>query len=169
MYAQITLDGFAKDSQNSARVILGARSVFIGVKQLLGKLFAHTLAFCIAVPFALVVIYLKRRISKRFPSNIDIDSTNYTNIRKSYDISSELLRDLRPIKDFDVSSFPLALRLMLRQIKSLVSKIEINNHKLAKALAKLDKMPSQKSLQLFQQIKEADLWANRPKVYQYRL
>lgn len=169
MYASIPLQDFTQDTQNSARVILGLRSVFVGIKQLLGSFIAYLTAYLVAIPFILLIRYLRYRIEKAVPKNIKIDSSNYANIREGLEKSTAIVEQLRPLVNLNNSHLPFIVRFLLNQIKKVVETMDKINHKIFMALSQLNDIPCQTQPSLFECVTESELWTNRPKVYQYRV
>lgn len=169
MYIPVPLNDFTSVVRNSAQVISGSLSVFTGIKRLLGEFTAYLLVYILAIPFVLFIRYLRILVKNNFPSHLKVDSSNYSYVRISYDKSNTVLKQLQPIKNINTSCLPFAGRLVLNQIQKLVGVMEERNTSIAASLSHLDNIAGEIKPHTFTQIKESDLWVDRPKVYQYRV
>lgn len=169
MYAPISLNDFAQDSQHSARVVIGLKNMFVGIKHFLGNFAAYTIAYIALVPVIILFKYLRYRIQKTIPKTIKIDEKNYSGIRDTFDKSTAIVKVLQPLYNINMRNIPWVIRIILRQIQKLVQTLEVANDRMLFALTKLDNVPSNDSPKYFEQIKEQELWNQRPKNYQYRV
>lgn len=168
MDAALSLDKLSNDSKISAQLIFSARNFFIGIKQISGSFIAYLLAIIVSVPFILLLKYLRYRLNKKFNSNLQIDQSTYLNIRNNYDLSSKIISKFKPLLKISTSNLNIVIKLIFPSIKKLIIVIDKNNQLMENALLKLDQLDNNKPL-LFNHIKEADLWSNRIKTYEYRM
>lgn len=169
MYAQLPLYDFNNDSQASARIILGGRNIFIGIRQMLGDFLAVLTASLFALPFILIIKYLRFRLKKRFPVHLQIDSSNYVYIRETFDDITSVMNQFKLVQNISTTQLPLIMKIIVNQVNQLVATVETCQKHMEQALSQLDDIPTKSKPKVFELVKESELWANRPHVYQYRV
>jgi len=168
MYAPISLDDFTQDSNMSARIMLGAQKRFLKKQQASDKIIIAPSFYLAVIPIVLLLIYFRRRLNRNFPKTLQIDSANYHQVRSAFDQLNFTVHQLQQIKNINLQQLPWIIRIILNQMRKLVGTLETSKDRIHNALTLLDEDFGHFSPPIFSQIKEADLWADRPVAYPYR-
>lgn len=168
MYAPVSLNDFTQDSHASARIMLDTQKRFLKQQQASDRIIVAPSVYLAAIPIILLLTYFRRRLNRSFPKAIQIDASNYQQVRSSYDQLNFTVHQLQQIKGIHLQGIPWVIRIILKQMLQLVGTLEACNDRIHNALALLDKDYGHVSPPIFSQIKEADLWADRPVAYPYR-
>jgi len=168
MYAPISLDDFTQDSNMSARIMLGAQKRFLKKQQASDKIIIAPSFYLAVIPIVLLLIYFRRRLNRNFPKTLQIDSANYHQVRSAFDQLNFTVHQLQQIKNINPQQLPWIIRIILNQMRKLVGTLETSKDRIHNALTLLDEDFGHVSPPIFSQIKEADLWADRPVAYPYR-
>lgn len=138
MYAPISLNDFSHDSQNSARLILGFRDTYVGIKELLGKFTASCMAYLFAIPIILITRYLRYRIEHSVPKYLEFDikdENDYARFRKGLDESISMVAQLKPILSIDASDAPFIVSILVKQIQKVIVAMDNVIDRIAQALS----------------------------------
>ncbi len=168
MKTELYLTDFVSDSQYSTDIIVGARGLLIGIKQMLGNIALNIVLAMVFVPSALLLRYMCNRLAAKMPVSLDIeDAQDYVLIRSSYDKLSLYLSLLRQIQALDRTNIPFMLHFAVKEMDKMIGIIARFSLILKQTIADLEQTNSKNSL--FQQIPEADIWNARVPAYDYRL
>lgn len=177
--SNINHQDIATQSSDISDVLVRMSDLYKKLLKLPGKVFAYAL-IVILLPFVLLYIMavielFYRKIKRRLNAvEIKIDSVQkYKDIRESFDDIQRTLENLAKLKkDKELIELKISLPLILiflypiiARITRILSLLKPYNLKLKIALDKFDNN-SQKG-NLFQSVKEEELWGNRNKQYEY--
>lgn len=197
MYASnLNIDDFVRDSQRGTQVVISAKrlhamlhTIKVELVELVSLIFPFAfiksifsfIITILAIPITFIVLcvvvpllwlffrYLRNRLQNKLITDIRLNSDTYAYYRKKHDVMSSYLSTLKDIKDIDLKGVSFFLRFLLKEIQNIIKVMYKGHDNLQAAFDDLDANIAPSSLNVFTPISSQKLWANRPKIYQYRL
>ena len=161
------------ESNNALTFIDSSRNVYAIIRDKTSKLVAKVLVFTIGLPLLSYVLnksykFIKREIEEE--SLVMNDAADYKRIRIHYDDLYEAVKRFNSVDEWrnDLTSPNFLRRKLAKHIEKIYGLLVTQKDKVQSVIATLDK-GIEENHQFFRQIPEEELWANRPREYDYIL
>ena len=154
---------FLRDSQNAANFVISMARFYSSVRKICNKVITISLGIPIIVFAFFFLLRVNRKLRKFITKDIDLNISNYKELKILQKKYNRLSLDLDSIKNVNINKVPFLLRGVILQIKILSICINKFNISLNNRFAKLDKANDG----IFINIPEDVLWKNRVQVYDY--
>ena len=154
---------FLRDSQNAANFVISMARFYSSVRKICNKVITISLGIPIIVFAFFFLLRVNRKLRKFITKDIDLNISNYKELKILQKKYNRLSLDLDSIKNVNINKVPFLLRGVILQIKILSICINKFNISLNNRFAKLDKANDG----IFINTPEDVLWKNRVQVYDY--